>query len=121
VIGGWRDFYRTKQGGDGNKYVELKNYPGRKVWMAKPVEASGDTHKGEHFSNIDDYKKIVLLDNDQIARNLAGKLLVYSTGATLQYSDREVIEQILGLTKKENHAFRSLVHEVVQSRVFKTK
>jgi len=121
VIGGWRDFYRTKQGGDGNKYVELKNYPGRKVWMAKPVEASGDTHKGEHFSNIDDYKKIVLLDNDQIARNLAGKLLVYSTGAILQYSDREVIEQILGLTKKENHAFRSLVHEVVQSRVFKTK
>jgi hypothetical protein len=39
----------------------------------------------------------------------------------LQYSDREVIEQILGLAKKENHAFRSLVHEVVQSRVFKTK
>ena len=77
MIGGWRDFYRTKQGGDGNKYVELKNYPGRKVWMAKPVEASGDTHKGEHFSNIDYYKKIVLLDNDQIARNLAGKLLVY--------------------------------------------
>lgn len=121
VIGGWRDFYRTKQGGDGNKYVELKNYPGRKAWMAKPVEAAGDTHEGEHFSNIDDYKKIVLKDKDLVARNMVGKLLVYSTGATLQYSDREAIEQILGVTRKNNHGFRSLVHEVVQSRVFKTK
>jgi hypothetical protein len=39
----------------------------------------------------------------------------------LQYSDREAIEQILGVTRKNNHGFRSLVHEVVQSRVFKTK
>jgi len=42
VVGGWRERYRVKQGGDGNEYVELTNYPGSKVWLAKPVQANGD-------------------------------------------------------------------------------
>ena len=121
MVGGWREFYRSKQGGNGNQYVELANYPGRKVWLAKPVEASGDLATGEHFSNVDAWKEFALRDRDQLTRNLAEKLLIFATGGTLQFADREAIESIVAQTRAKNHGFRSLIHEVVQSRVFRTK
>jgi hypothetical protein len=64
VLGGWREFYRSKEGGDGKQYVELANYPGKKVWQARPVEASGELAGGEPFTNVDDYRKLVLRDRD---------------------------------------------------------
>lgn len=121
VVGGWREFYRSKQGGNGNQFVELANYPGRKVWQAKPVEASGDLASGEHFANIDMWKEFMLRDRDQLTRNLAEKLLIYATGSTLQFADREAVETIVARTRERHHGFRSLIHEVVQSRVFRTK
>ncbi|MFO1045111.1 MAG: DUF1592 domain-containing protein [Planctomycetaceae bacterium] len=121
VVGGWRDFYRSKEGGAGNQYVELKNYPGKKAWQAKPVEPSGELASGESFANIDDYRALVLRDRDQLTRNLAEKLLVYSTGSPLQFADREEIERIVASVRSRNHGFRTLVHETVQSRVFRSK
>ncbi len=121
VVGGWRDFYRSKQGGNGNQFVELANYPGRKVWLAKPVEASGDLATGEHFANIEMWKEFALRDRDQLTRNLAEKLLIYATGSTLQFADREAIESIVSKTREKHHGSRSLIHEVVQSRVFRMK
>lgn len=125
VVGGWRDRYRVATGnsqpGDRKVYVELANFPGHKVWLAKPVEAFGETADGSRFQDIDDYRKLLLRDKDQIARNLAGKLIVYSTGATLQFADREAVEEIVRKTKADNYGFRTLLHSVVQSRVFRHK
>ena len=122
VVGGWRDRYRVKQppakGGD---YVELANYPGKKVWLARPVEAGGETADGQPFANLDDYKRLLLRDPDQLTRNLAQKLLTYATGADLQFADRAVVEQIVADVRQQNHGFRSLVHAVVQSPVFLSK
>ena len=121
VVGGWREFYRSREGGNGNQYVELANYPGRKVWLAKPVEASGDLATGEHFGNVDAWKELALRDRDQLTRNLAEKLLIYATGSTLQFADREAVDEIVAKTREKHHGFRSLIHKVVQSRVFRTK
>ncbi len=122
VVGGWRERYRVKQpppkGGD---YVELANYPGKKVWLARPVEPAGETPDGQAFANIDDYKRLLLRDPDQLTRNLAQKLLTYATGADIQFADRAVVEQIVSDVRKQNHGFRALVHSVVQSPVFLTK
>ncbi len=68
VLGGWRDRYRAKQGGEGNQYMELPHYPGRKVWVARPVEASGKLASGESFADIDEYRRLALRDRDQVAR-----------------------------------------------------
>jgi hypothetical protein len=121
VVGGWRESYRTKQGGDPNRYVALVNYPDKKVWVAKPVEASGETASGDKFADIDDYKKILLRDPDQLTRNLAEKLLIYATGGTLQFADREAVEAMVAEVRTKSHGFRSLVHAVVGSRVFQSK
>ena len=120
VIGGWRDFYRgtrsTKAG-----QVELANYPGRKIFRGPDVELGGQTHDGRPFKDIDDYKQLLLANQDQLARNVAEKLLVYATGADIQFADREVVEQLVAAAKAKNYGFRSLLHEVVQSRVFLNK
>ncbi len=49
------------------------------------------------------------------------KLLTYATGAPPQFADRDEIERIVERTKKTEHGLRSLLHEVVQSRMFRNK
>jgi len=121
VVGGWRERYRVKQGGQDIDYIELANYPDRRVYLAKPVEASGETDDGKSFADIDEYKTLLLRDQDQLARNLAEKLVLYATGAEIDFADRAVIEQIVRDTKARNHGLRSLLHAVVQSPLFLEK
>src|SRR5437868_8286494 len=72
-IGGWRDYYRastrTNRG-----IVQLPNYTGRAFYRGPDVEKGGVTHDGQEFDDIDQYKRILLADQDQLARNLTQKL-----------------------------------------------
>ena len=120
VIGGWRDFYRATQPGR-RKPVELANYPGRQIYRGLDVELGGTTPDGRPFHTIDDYKRLLLADKDQLVRNLARKLLIYATGADIQFADREVVEDLVAKCRARKYGFRSLVHEVVQSRIFLNK
>lgn len=119
-IGGFRDFYRasakTKAG-----TVQLAGYSGRPIYRGPDVEKGGVTHDGKAFADIREYKRILLDEPDLIARNLAQKLLTYATGAEPQFADREVIEQIVANVRSKKYGFRTLVHEIVQSRPFRSK
>jgi hypothetical protein len=117
VIGGWREFYRGTRG----KSVNLANYPARTIFRGLDVEKGGETPDGKQFGGIDDYKQLLLSDKDQLARNLAQKLIVYATGAEIQFADREVVEALVARTREKNYGFRSLLHEIVQSRLFLNK
>lgn len=101
--------------------VDLANYPGRKIYRGLDVEKGGELRDGRAFKDIDDYKQLLLTDKDQLARNLAQKLLVYATGADIQFADREVVEQLVAASRERGHGFRSLIHDVVQTRVFLNK
>jgi mono/diheme cytochrome c family protein len=115
AIGGWRDFYRA------TKVTKKGVVKGKRYYHGPDVEVGGVTPDGQAFKNIDDYKKILLEDKDQLARNLTAKLLIYATGADIQFADREVVEQIVARLRTKDYGFRELVHEVVQSRVFLQK
>ncbi len=62
-------------GPTGAGLVDLANYPGRQIFRGPDVEKGGKTPDGQAFQDIDDYKQILLADKDQLARNLAQKLL----------------------------------------------
>jgi hypothetical protein len=116
-IGGWRDFYRSpvyKR----EDLVKLPNYPDREVVRGLDVETSGSVSDGRKSRDIDEYKQLVLADKDQLARSLAEKLLAYATGAEIQFADREVVEELVAKSRVRGYGFRSLIHDVVQSRVF---
>ena len=91
------------------------------MFRGPDVELGGTTPDGRAFQDIDDYKQLLLADKDQLARNLAQKLLIYATGADIQFADREVVEDLVASCRARSYGFRSLVHEVVQSRVFLNK
>src|SRR4029077_15071228 len=117
VIGGGRDNYRSVGKGDP---VVLN---GRTMRYKKglPVDAADVLPDGRRFKNIDEYKQLLLKDKDQLARALAEKLLSYATGGTPTKSDRPEIEAIVGRIRSREYGVRTLVHEIVQSRLFQSK
>ncbi len=115
VIGGWRDHYRATG--------EPREVNGRRVrfWNGPAVDPGDELPDGRHFRDIDEYKKLILEDKDQIARNLAEKLMAYGTGAPPKHSDKPQIDNIVGLLREKNYGFKTLIHEVVQSTLFQSK
>lgn len=115
VIGGWREHYRATG--------EPREVNGRRVrfWNGPAVDASDTLADGRSFRDIDQYKQLILEDKDQLARNLAEKLLAYGTGAAPTLADKPQIEKIVNGARDQNYGFRSLIHEVVQSTLFQSK
>ena len=117
VIGGWREYYRSVVNGEpvmlNGQRVRYLNGP--------PVDAADVLPDGRRFQNIDEFKKLLLDDKDQLARALAAKLLSYATGAAPTAAEKTEIENIVAKTRDQNYGLRSLVHEIVQSPIFLTK
>lgn len=121
VMGRWRDHYRSlapsgdKVAGTGRSGNEFTHYWGQSV------DASGETANGEPFTNVVEFKKLLLQDEKAIARNLVEQLLVYATGATIRFSDRDEVEAILERSRASEYGVRTLIHEIVQSPLFLQK
>jgi hypothetical protein len=121
-IGNWREFYRvTTRTNENPLPLPLHYAGGRAIYRGLNVEQGGETAEGKPFKDIEDYKKILLADKDQLARSLTQKLIIYATGADIQFADREVVEQIVARARARNYGLRTLIHEIVQSRVFLAK
>ncbi len=118
VLGGWRAQYRAIA--DGVKPVAGIGKGGLKFTFhyAQPVDAAGELWDGRSFRDIRDFKRLLLADERQLARNLARQFAVYATGAPVRFSDRPAIERILDRAAARGFGVRTLVHEVVQSELF---
>ena len=113
VIGGWRENYRSVGKGEA---VSGKRY--RKGPAVDPSDVLPD---GRKFKDIDEFKQLLLNDKDQLARALTEKLLTYATGGPPGTVDKPEIESIVRAVRAKSYGFRSLVHEIAQSRIFQTK
>ena len=121
VMGGWRDRYRaTAENGDVETGFGKNGWP-LNFRYALPVDASGQLPDGRTFQDIRDFKRLLLADETQIARNVARQLTVYATGAPIRFADRPAIEQILQGAAAQHYGVRSLVQQIVQSPLFLNK
>jgi mono/diheme cytochrome c family protein len=117
VIGGWRDNYRSIGRGqpvtiDGRRMPYLKGLA---------VDAADVLADGRRFRDIDELKQLLLQDRDQLARALTVKLLTYGTGRPTDPADQAEIEAIVRKVRDKDYGLRTLIHEVVQSKPFRTK
>jgi hypothetical protein len=117
VIGGWRDRYRSIGQGD----PVVVNGRKRRYLAGPKVDAADVLVDGRRFADIDGFKQLLLADKDQLARGLTEKLLTYGTGAAPTTADRPDVEAIVERVRAKDYGFRSLVHEITQSRTFQSK
>ena len=117
-IGGFRTNYRASGGttmfGDFEVPNPYKEGPA--------VDPSSVTPDGHVFAGIEEYKRILLEQQlDQVARHLTSQLVVFGTGAEVDFADRDAVEQILARERDAGYPIRTLIHDVVQSDVFRNR
>src|SRR5262249_22687126 len=101
VLGGVRDRYRSL----GKGTVVDQKVRGFKVKyrLSLRVDSSGETDRGEPFRDIREFKKLLLKEEAQLARNLVEKFVTYGTGAPVQFGDRAEIEAIIERLRPEKY------------------
>jgi hypothetical protein len=120
VMGAWRDRYRAFGNGDP---IQGVGHNGLKFHfcLGPSVDPSGELPDGQRFENVQDLKQCLLRDDPQLARNLTRQLVIYATGAPIQFSDRVQIANILARTRSSGYGVRSIIQEIVQSDLFLNK
>jgi hypothetical protein len=78
-----------------------------------PIDASFVLADGRSFDDFIEFKTLIAADPKTLARNFASQLLVYGTGAEIEFLDRAAIDQIVAKTAKNNDGIRDLIHAVV--------
>ncbi len=118
-IGGLREAYRSL--GEGKKLNLRIN--GRKVRyrIGLPVDSSGQFADGQEFKNFNEFRNHLIKDQKTLARTLVTKLLTFSTGREMGFSDREPIEKLLLKAEKDSYRIQDLIRLVVTSDLFRTK
>jgi cytochrome c553 len=117
VIGGWRDYYRSVGNG---KPVTID---GRRMMYNRgpTVDPADVLPDGRKFANVDEFKRLLLKDKDQLARAFVEQLMTYATGGVPGPGDRAEIDAIVAKSRAKEYGVRTLVHEVVQSKLFQNK
>ncbi len=116
-VGGWRDNYRVTGLGE-SIFVGGRRMPYLKGKKVDPADVTAD---GERFENVDQLKQLLLRDKHRLALALTTKLITYATGRAPQASDRESVEAIIATIAAKDFGLRSLIHEIVQSELFRNK
>lgn len=117
VIGGWREHYRSVGNGQA-VVVDGKPMP----YLRGPAVDPGDVlPDGRKFADIDELKHLLLADKDQLCRALAVRVITYATGSAPRPENDEQIDAIVKTMRSQNYGFRTLVHEMVESRLFREK
>jgi hypothetical protein len=120
IFGGWRDRYRAL--GDGPKVPGFgKNGQPFTFTEPLPVDSTGTMPDGRPFKDVREFKRLLLRDERQIARNLAGQLVTYSTGAPVRFGDRPKVETILNRAATGGYGVKSLIQGIIASELFRSK
>ena len=121
VFGGYRDRYRATSPLEVAAQGFGRNGHPFGFHQALPVDPAGELPDGRAFRDIREFKRLLVADQIQLARNLARQLTVYATGTPVRFSDRAEIEAILSRTAAGDHGVGSLVHALIQSDLFRHK
>jgi hypothetical protein len=117
VIGGWRDHYRSVGQGE-PVTINGKSMPYARGPRVEPGDKLAD---GRSFRDIDDLKKLLLADEAQLSHAFTIRLVTYATGRKPDPADRPAIDAILHRVSQRKAGLRALIHEVVQSDLFRRK
>ncbi|MEM7144849.1 MAG: DUF1592 domain-containing protein [Verrucomicrobiota bacterium] len=88
---------------------------------AAKVDPSGVTPEGETFADIIEWQKLYHRQPELLTKAFAEQFLTYATGASIRFSDRNQISNIVASAKEHDYGLRSIIHAAVASNIFLTK
>jgi hypothetical protein len=118
VIGGFRKRYRSIGEGESAERGSIDPMIGISFKLGQLVDASGQLIDGRPFKDIREYKDLMAADSKRLLLNLAKQFALYSTGRTIRFSDRKMLEFVVERTLRQNGGVRTLLHELVVSPIF---
>lgn len=121
VIGGQRERYRSIGDGDPAPRGSIDPFIGISFKLGPPVDASSVLPDERTFQNITELQSLLAADQTRLLKNLAQQFAIYAAGRDIAFSDRDEIAAIVANTQSHGAGIRTLIHELIQSRLFQTK
>jgi len=124
VFGRWRDKYSklvvTKTTIEVTTEGKTKKteHTARKFKPTTKVDASTAHRDGRPVAGIEGLKKLMLEDQDKIAKNILTKLSEYAMGRKMNYADSEMIQLLLERSKKNEYKLRDLMVSIIADESF---
>jgi hypothetical protein len=86
------------------------------------IDPSTQLKNGQKIGHLDDLKSYILTEKrSQFRRAVVRKVMAYSLGRYLEFSDRPAVDSICDSLEQNNDAFQTLIEQVVLSEPFSTK
>jgi hypothetical protein len=78
----------------------------------------GELPDGTRFTSPKELKAVIAANREELARNLAQKLLAYALCRGLEGYDEIVVDRVVGTVARDDYRMQSLVAEIVTSYPF---
>ncbi|MEW4486559.1 DUF1592 domain-containing protein [Thalassoglobus sp. JC818] len=85
------------------------------------VDATGTLPDGSPLANVTDLKQWLIENPKPFTQCLSEKMLTYATGRSLSYRERQLISELIDEQSNEEVRLKSLLLELVDSPIFRTK
>lgn len=87
----------------------------------KPVDSLATLPGDIVFTTPAELKQLLLGADELFLRNIAGKMLAYSLGRSLEYYDEPVITELVADLRTKNLKIRPLIHAIIASDPFQNR
>ena len=124
VLGRYRESYEkfvvTKENYEATEKGEkvTKERIIRKFEKTTAVESDAVHRDGRPIDGMEGLKKLLLEDQDKIAKNLLTKLSEYAMGREMNYADSERLQRLLDASKKNDYRLRDLMLSIIADESF---
>ena len=86
------------------------------------VDPSTQLKNGEEIQDLDDLKNYILTEKkDQFRRAVVRKVMAYSLGRYLEFTDRSAVDSICETAEKEDDSLQTIIEQIVLSEPFSMK
>ena len=86
------------------------------------IDPSTELRNGRQIQNLDDLKNYILTEKKpQFRRAIVRKVLSYSLGRYLEFSDRSAVDSICENLEQDGDSFQTLLKQIVLAEPFLTK
>ena len=109
AIGAWRVNYKALKP-DKNNRMRLSS--------GKPVEVADSIPSMGSFGGFEQFRSLLKQNRKLIYHNVAHKMATFALGRSLNFSDREYLEQIVMATAKKDKGFKTMLYELVLNQIF---